>query len=314
MNMLYGKYKFICCFENNAILPGFKGSTFRGVFGRALKKVVCALKRQECKQCLLNKSCIYALVFETSLAIEPKEDSRISEPPHPFVIEPPLTNMTEFNKGDLFECSLTLFGDVNNGFPYFVYAFDQMGKTGLGRRVNGKRGAFSLKEILGGKRLVYSGNDKKLNLSDSVDVLKIPHIDRRGNGKFRIRVKLETPFRLKFEKRIMSDLPFHVFTRAMLRRVSSLLEYYGGGEPELDYRGLVERARDIRIVDSHIEWFDWERYSFRQKLRMPMGGMVGSIIYEGELDEYIPLLEFCSKVNLGKNTSFGLGKVTINKV
>jgi hypothetical protein len=34
--MLYGKYQFVCRFQDDASLPCYKGSTFRGVFGRAL--------------------------------------------------------------------------------------------------------------------------------------------------------------------------------------------------------------------------------------------------------------------------------------
>ena len=39
------------------------------------------------------------------------------------------------------------------------------------------------------------------------------------------------------------------------------------------------------------------------------GWMVGAVKYEGKLAEYLPLLDFCEKVHLGKNTSFGLGKI-----
>jgi hypothetical protein len=35
--MQYGKYQFSCFFETEAELPPYKGSTFRGVFGIALK-------------------------------------------------------------------------------------------------------------------------------------------------------------------------------------------------------------------------------------------------------------------------------------
>ena len=42
---------------------------------------------------------------------------------------------------------------------------------------------------------------------------------------------------------------------------------------------------------------------------MLMGGMVGSVIYEGKIGEYLPLIDFCSEVHLGKQTSFGLGKI-----
>jgi hypothetical protein len=100
----------------------------------------------------------------------------------------------------------------------------------------------------------------------------------------------------------------------MLRRVSSLLNCHGEGEPPLDYRGLVKRAETVRIVDTDLNWFDWRRYSHRQDKSMLMGGMAGTVTYEGKIGEYMPLIEFCSKVHLGKQTSFGLGKIKAERI
>ena len=105
--MLYGKYRFNCRFENVAVLPPYKGSTFRGVFGSALKKVVCSLKRQECTKCLLRQRCLYSLVFETGIAINLPDNSKMSSPPHPYVIEPPLD----------YRGLIKTAGDVKNIFP-----------------------------------------------------------------------------------------------------------------------------------------------------------------------------------------------------
>ena len=312
--MLYGKYRFFCNLETKASLPPYKGSTFRGVFGLALKKVVCALKRQECAQCLLKQRCVYALVFETSKAIEVPEGSRIVSPPHPFVIEPPLTTETEFPKGASFDFNLLLFGELNNSLPYFIYAFDQMGKIGIGKKIDGKRGRFVLKEVRHKEQIVYSDADQKLNPTDSIEKLSIPTATDYSENGFRLRLILETPLRLKFENRLKADLPFHVLVRAMLRRISSLLNCYGKGEPPLDYRGLVNRAEAIQIIDTNLNWFDWKRYSHRQDKSMLMGGMAGSATYQGKIGEYLPLIEFCSKVHLGKQTSFGLGKIKAERI
>jgi len=89
---------------------------------------------------------------------------------------------------------------------------------------------------------------------------------------------------------------------------------YGNGEPALDYRGLVKRAGTVSIVESDLRWFDWQRYSLRQDKAMLMGGMTGSITYEGKIDEYMPLIDFCSKVHLGKQTAFGLGKIKAERI
>ena len=44
-------------------LPAYKGSTLRGAFGHAFKKVVCALRTKTCGDCLLNERCVYSYIF-----------------------------------------------------------------------------------------------------------------------------------------------------------------------------------------------------------------------------------------------------------
>ena len=306
--MLYGRYQFLCRLTDEAILPCYKGSTFRGVFGRALKRVVCALKRQECDLCLLKQRCIYALVFETQDTMDSPEGSRIVAAPHPFVIEPPMTTETHFLKGSSFDFCLLLFGEANNNLPYFIYAFEQMGKIGIGKRINGKRGHFSLEEVKAGDRSIYSSVDQKLKVQNPL-FLALKDTGDFPQSTFMLRLNMITPLRLKFENHLKADLPFHVLVRAMLRRMSSLYNFYGDGEPSLDYRGLVKKAKEVKIVDEDLSWFDWRRYSFRQDKAMLMGGVLGSVTYEGDMGEYMPLIEFCSEVHLGKQTSFGLGKI-----
>ncbi len=305
----YGKYRFSCRLNAGGIMPPYKGSTFRGVFGIALKKVVCALKREECETCLLKKRCVYAIVFETPIAVEPPEELRLSVPPHPFVIEPPLTDQTEFRSGETFDCTLILFGNVNNHLPYFIYAFDQIGKIGVGRKIEGKRAGFKLKNVTSNGKIIYSDTDEKIIQDDFVQQLEFGKLSDYTDTDIRVKITLETPLRLKFKNRIKDNLPFHVMARAVLRRISSLFACYAEGEPDLDYKGLLKKAEDIKITESSLKWHSWERYSNRQKQRMPLGGMIGSVTYEGKLGEYLPLLDFCSKAHIGKNTTFGLGKI-----
>jgi hypothetical protein len=315
--MLFGKYKFRCCFESKARLPTYKGSTFRGVFGHALKSIVCALKHRTCDQCLLKTQCIYALVFETHHAIPPPAGLRIVAPPHPFVIEPPPTEKTDFSAGDSFDFNLILFGQINRNLPYFIYAFDRMGDIGIGKKINGRRGRFDLKAVEQDGHILYSGEDQRLDVNDDFSRLTLKQPEKVPNPHgSRLKITLKTPLRLKFQNRFSAELPFHLLVRAMLRRTDTLLRCYGDQTPDMDFKGLVRRAQAVRIVESEsdLHWFDWQRYSQRQDQKMLMGGILGSVTYEGAIEEFLPLVKFCEKTHIGKQTAFGLGHLAVEGV
>jgi len=86
--------------------------------------------------------------------------------PHPFVIEPPLTEQTEFQAGDEFEIGLALLGKSVSFLPYFVYTFDQMGWLGLGKG-QGKfelTAAYALSDLAGQQReQIYDSQSQMLN-------------------------------------------------------------------------------------------------------------------------------------------------------
>lgn len=309
--MKHAKYKFACSFDGDATLPSYKGSTIRGVFGHALKKVVCALKKTDCTQCLLADRCLYTTVFEISArAPAEKGRKRIAQPPHPYVIEPPADLKTRYKKGDRLDFSLLLFGAACDHLPYFIYAFDSI--RGIGKRINGKAATFSLDAVYADGTQIYSKASSKIDKSAKISELTLQSFDESAPTEpCDIELELVTPLRLKYKNGLTAELPFDVLIRAALRRISSLYNYHGGGEPRLDYRGLVARARNVSVKETHIGWYDWRRYSNRQEQAMMMGGMVGKIIYENVPGEYVPILKFCQQVHLGKATTFGLGKIKV---
>jgi hypothetical protein len=221
------------------------------------------------------------------------------------VINPPLSTKTRFPEGSTFEFDLLLFGTANASLPYFVYAFDQMGIIGIGRATEGRRATFVLDHIRQNDLIIYDSENGKLRPEPEKEL----SITTNGSGSnITLKVNLLTPLRLKFENRLADSLPFHVFVRALLRRASSLIEYYGNKTLEVDYAAMVQRAKEIKTIEPDIRWMDWRRYSFRQQEEMMMGGMIGSITYQGAITEFLPLIEFCEYVNIGKQTVFGLGK------
>jgi hypothetical protein len=308
--MLFGRYDFHCSLLSDACLPPFKGSTFRGAFGGALKKVVCAVRERDCRSCLLAARCLYARTFELTEKSD-GDKNRVAAPPHPYVIEPPLSAETVFHAGDGFDFSLILFGPVNESLPYFIYAFEMMGGTGIGKRAGGKRPGFRLERVLCNGKTIYDGETRKLTMPTTLTTLALrePEVPESVST---LEVRLPTPLRLKSGNSLSAELPFHLLVRAMLRRVSSLFTAYGHGEPPLDYRGLVATAQVVKTATSSLRWHDWERWSNRQEQTMLMGGLLGSITYEGRIGPFLPLLELSRELHLGKQTSFGLGKINFS--
>jgi CRISPR-associated endoribonuclease Cas6 len=302
--MRYGEYQFRAVLLDKAILPPYKGSTFRGVFGRALKAVTCALKREDCATCLINRQCVYIKVFDSPVGLP--GNGRPS-PPHPFVIEPPLSDQTAYEPGESFDFSLLLFGEANQYLPYFVYAFEQMGRIGIGRAINGRRAQFQLLQVSDATaEVIYRKDDRSLLPGEPVRLtLEGP----QSIGSSEITVSLLTPLRLKYQEHLHDKLPFHVLIRAILRRMAALHGHFDNGEPPLDYKGKVARAQMVEVIKSTIRWVDWRRYSYRKQESMLMGGMVGEATYKGKLDEFLPLLRYGEIVHVGKATTFGLGKI-----
>ncbi len=305
--MRLGQYDFICRFTSRACLPKYKGAAFRGAFGRALRQSVCVLKARTCGNCPLCSQCLYAMVFETQNPLSPSEKFRSGAYLHPYVIEPPEIHKTEFFLGDDFTFRVLLFGDSVKDMPYFIHAFDQMGQNGIGRRSDSVLGTFALERVLWKEDVIYSQDDNLLRQPPEEELfLNVPQ--EIFSGKMKLKLRFQTPLRIKHENKIVSDIPFDLLIRVALRRLSMLLSNFDAGEPALDYSGLVRDAHDVSTLSSSLHWLDGKRYSFRQRQDMQMGGIIGDVVYEGKLFPFLPLLSFCSVVHIGKQTTFGLGR------
>jgi len=145
-NLHFTKFILTVTARDSISLPPYKGSTFRGGFGNAFKRIVCIGRNKECETCLLKSRCIYVYIFETP----PPEDTVIMRKyrtaPHPFVIEPPMSprfterngnpladTKTIFEPGEKLSFSLILIGKAIDSLPYFIYTFEELGNSGIGK-------------------------------------------------------------------------------------------------------------------------------------------------------------------------------------
>ncbi len=114
------RYRFIIKVLDALHLPPYKGSTFRGGFGHAFKKVVCVTRSRDCGSCLLRERCVYSYVFETPPPPDTIKMRKYPYASHPFVLTPPLEDRTEYEKGEPLSFDLTLIGKGIDFLPYFA--------------------------------------------------------------------------------------------------------------------------------------------------------------------------------------------------
>jgi hypothetical protein len=288
-------------------LPPYKGSTFRGAFGTTFKRTVCIVQHKDCTRCLIRNQCVYPYVFDTPVETGSGIFRGFSEAPHPYIIEPPLEPKTDYATGDEFEVGLVVIGRALHHLPYFIYTFQRLGETGIGRG-RGKCDLISGKARQADGTYVPVYDGARETLSEVPILTSSDFAHDLGN---RVAVHFLTPTQLKADQKFKHGLDFSLLVRGLLRRVSALSTFHGDGPPDMVFQNLVDQASHIKTVDHHLRWNSYERYSNRKQERMTMGGFVGQVAFEGDLAPFALLLQIGVPLHVGKGTSFGMGQYTL---
>ena len=205
----FAQFQFVLKALEAIHLPPYKGSTLRGGFGYAFKKVVCVTRDKICASCLLKEKCVYSYVFETPPPPDTAKMRKYPYTPHPFIITPPLEDKREWRVGEVLSFELTLVGKSIDYLPYFIYTIEELGKIGIGKG----KGRFELKEVRsleeqargpiytsGTKNLQHSVRETRLkDLYDSSPISVVPHA---------CMLWFVTPTRLKFDGKLAPTLGF----------------------------------------------------------------------------------------------------------
>ena len=323
--------------ESPMRLPRHKGSTLRGVLGHALRQVACALRAQRCDTCLLRHRCAYSTCFETPIQENADMMRLYTHAPHPFVLEPDLSERTEYQPGDALRTGVWLVGRAVEHTGHFIYAFEEAGRLGLGldmdqglgpapegsakgERPHGgpKRGRMRLGEVSGmihgETRAVYDPETQ--HFSGMPDAVGMREITARAEqlAEAPLKIAFLTPARVKRDGSLSSELTMGLLARTLLRRLTQL-EYFhcGNVAGEKDVAPMLKMADGVAARSASLHWEDRVRYSGRQGTKMQMGGVTGEMVFD---PVPLPLLEcLCwgELLHVGKGTSFGLGQYILER-
>jgi CRISPR-associated endoribonuclease Cas6 len=220
------------------------------------------------------------------------------------VIEPPFERTRVYRPGEELVFGLLLIGRATDYLPYFIYTFDELGRTGLGKG----REKFGLQSVDLDAETIYDAGSKTLRQFKTARV-PLDGTPGRGRKKGTLTLSFLTPTRIVYNSDLTLDLEFHMLVRNLLRRISLLSYFHGNGRlAAFDFKGLIEKAKEVKVIGRDLRWWDWERYSGRQERRINMGGFVGDVTFEGDLRPFIQILKAGEILHVGKGTAFGLGR------
>ncbi|MBK8455487.1 MAG: CRISPR system precrRNA processing endoribonuclease RAMP protein Cas6 [Thiofilum sp.] len=307
------RYQLEYVAQTEGQFPHYAGSMWRGAWGHALKRTVCITRLPQCEHCLLRGQCVYSQLFETPAGREPLL-GKINHAPHPYSIHPLATSGASFSQGALLTIGLTLIGHAHQQLSYLLYAFEQLGRHGLGKaQARLQLHAVYQESALGEQdwQLIYQP-DMSLKALPPSELL-IP------SAPSRVQLTWLTPYRAQYQERLLKPAHFtpDVLVMGLVRRISLLAAYWGQAWSGMDelIPALQQAASTLRLEQSTLYWQAWSRFSNRQQRLVQMDGMMGSVVLSGEgLTTVWPWLWFGQWVQVGKGTVMGLGAYRLEAV
>lgn len=276
--------------------PINKGNVLRGSFGSTFKSMVCTENIDtQCKKCNFSIDCPYPIIFEPSPPKDSNNLSKNSDIPRPFVIKPPLTKKTNYNNEDVLRFSLVLINNSIKMLPYFITTFIEMGNRGIGKN----KGKFDVLSIKNNNVELFENGILK-NTSDNI---KISNTDKQIS---KITIEFLTETTIKDQGQILSKPTFTSLIKRLRDRVSSLSTFYG--DPwEIDFKKLAIESEQVIKVEDNTYWNEKSRFSKRNNIHHDMSGFMGEVSFEGNITQFMEILQIGELIHVGKGAVFGNG-------
>lgn len=300
----------IKCMANTPVsLPPYAGSVLRGVLGHGLRKLrINDIITQTMGDMDKYRLCPYHMIFDPPHLDNPIHGIR--DIPVPYVIIPPTSPNRLYNTGENIQFNITLIGNAIQKLPYIIHAFDTIMQQGIGKKnPHGNTGTACITAVYTQCNQLIWHNDNQ-SIATHTAYAPLPDVPQNIQS---IKINIITPLRLQKQGELMTDpkkITAEVFLMACIRRVYALLSIHTNTPCKTDFAHYKKLAQNISLTHD-LKFHNWTRYSNRQQQKMDLGGWVGMVTLNGNLHPFIPYIHLCQFVHIGKNTSFGLGKLSM---
>jgi len=278
---------------NLSFPDGGSANVVRGAFGLLLRRSAS------------NE--VYSRLFEPSRAGGPSP-SGFRDWPRPVLFRTAELDGRRFAPGDAFHIDMHLFDPRPELIPAIRTAFEQIGAAGIGPGRG--RAALGRVDQLG----VDDSAREMAALPGPPSVIGLdPQPDEPPVRS--VCLRFLTPTELKggaAPDTAPDHAPqFGVLFARLRDRISILRTLYGAGPLAIDFRGLGQRAQNVELVSSDLNWTEARRRSSRTGRSHPLGGFTGVAEYVGDLAEFLPWLRAARWTGVGRQTVWGKGDIRV---
>ncbi len=190
----------------------------------------------------------------------------------------------------------------------------RVGELAKGRQGGGRRrGTFVIREIaavnsLSGERQpVLRQGDTMVSMPD-LPITNEQVLARAAQlPRDRLTLTFKTPTRIIEQRKLLHRPTFRPLVQRLHRRLRDLTRQFTATPWEFDFRQVMAQAEAVQVVEDHTRWVELDSFSTRLEASTPMGGFVGQVTFEGDLEPFLPWLVWGEIVHVGKDAVKGNG-------
>jgi len=212
----------------------------------------------------------YPHVYENMMKVD-----RPNSTPNPFVISAPYPSKRSYAAGETLSFYVTLLGSA--------YVFEQNVLDAAAYMCEGKLSATQL-----------TGFEQIYNMEWTDEgAAHIPMCEA-------LRVNFISPTEIFIQKQLATQLDFSTFVDRVFLRIAGIIDSYGESEFVVPYhliyaKPYIETACDFQVVKF-------------QAGGQPITGFLGQVQYLGDVTRYLPYVDLCSQIHVGKKTTRACGE------
>jgi hypothetical protein len=266
-----------------AALPEYLGSTLRGVVGHAAR----------------GDRNAYDNLYNSKAARGGSQDIV-----NPYIITPPPMRAAPYEEGEELTFMVSLLGDASKMAGPLVEALKKLRDYGLGA----SRYPFLLAKVTheADRRVIWEDG---VYYPSAAQGAALPWRELRDVR--RVAVRTLTPLRIRRNGELIDQVDFPTVIRNITRRVEAIATRYGGWADTLEIERIQALTADVSTVFSDLHMASLERLPSQPKEKMNFQGLMGEVRFEGDITPFVPWLFAARTLHIGRNTTFGMGRVEV---